>query len=113
MCSKTSKACSISLFMGMRGWRRHFSAGIILGGGLRVFGSAAAGGPRSYVWRGVSLAAAAAGAGRLRGGLELLCLLRCSLGRAAAPGGRVAAARVLKFLGVSLAASARRTKSVG
>ena len=56
-------------------------------------------------------AAAAAGAGRLRGGLELLCLLRCSLGRAEASG--LAALPSMQLSRVSLAAAACRTKSVG
>jgi len=46
VCSKTSKACSISLFMGMRGWRAIFyvrRTGIFSGGGFS--GCAAVGVP--------------------------------------------------------------------
>ena len=37
VCSKTSKACSISLFMGMRGWRAIFRPGLFFVAVLRVF----------------------------------------------------------------------------
>jgi hypothetical protein len=40
VCSSTNKACSISLFMGMRGWRAIFTVGILPPGGFARFSGA-------------------------------------------------------------------------
>ena len=76
VCSSTNKACSISLFMGMRGCLAIFyvlRTGIFSGGGFS--GRAAAGVPAQLCRAWGELAAAAALAGRLRGGLGIAVLV--------------------------------------